>query len=82
MVDGLYKKRNYLVHEFKINYISQQDRNLAKAISESTLLFLIDPPTKINNEQDLKILFDNIFLSKSELKKKNSIISKILRNKK
>jgi len=82
MVDGLYKKRNDLVHEFKINYISQQDRNLAKAISESTLLFLIDPPTKINNVQDLRILVDNIFLSKSELEKKNSIIRKILRNKK
>lgn len=82
MVDDLYKKRNDLVHEFKINFISQQDRNLAKAISESTLLFLIDPPIKINNVQDLRMLVDNIFLSKSELKKKNQIISKILRNKK
>jgi len=82
MVDSLYKKRNDLVHEFKVNYISQQDRNLAKAISESVVLFLIDPPTKINNVQDLRILIDNIFLSKDELKKKKTIISKIIKSKK
>jgi hypothetical protein len=82
MIDGLYRKRNDLVHEFRINYISQQDRNLAKAISESVILFLIDPPTKINNVQDLRTVIDNIFLSKDELKKKKSIISKIMKSKK
>jgi hypothetical protein len=79
MIDGLYKKRNDLVHEFKINMISQQDRNLAKAIAESTLLFLIDPPTKINNLQELRILIDNIFSSKEELAKKKKIINKIIK---
>ena len=82
MIDGLYKKRNNLVHEFRINYISQQDRNLAKSISESVVLFLIDPPTKINNVQELKILIDNIFLSKIELKKKILIMDKLMRIKK
>jgi len=82
MIDGLYRKRNDLVHEFKINMISQQDRNLAKAIAESTLLFLIDPPTKIRNSQELRILIDNIFSSKEELGAKKSIINKLLRRKK
>jgi len=82
IVDSLYKKRNDLVHEFKINYISQQDRNLAKAIAESTILFLIDPPTNIKNIQELRILLDNIFLSREELKKRRYIINKLVKSKK
>ena len=79
MVDILYKKRNDLVHEFEVNFISQQDRNLAKAIAESTMLFLIDPPTKIKNLQELKTLIDNIFSSKEDLRVKKKIINKLIK---
>jgi len=82
MIDSLYRKRNDMVHEFKINYISQQDRNLAKAIAEQTILFLIDPPTKIKNLEEFKILIDNVFSSKENLKAKRKIINKLIKNKK
>jgi hypothetical protein len=80
-VEGLYKKRNKLVHEFRTDFISQQDRNLSKAIAESTTLFIIDPPAKIKNIQELRMLIENIFLAKEELKTKKAIINNIIKSK-
>lgn len=75
MIDVLYKKRNDLVHEFEVNLISQQDRNLAKATAELTILLLINPPTRINNVHEFQIMIDNISSSKEELKTKKKIIT-------
>lgn len=79
MIDRLHRKRNDLVHEFKINHITQNDRNFIKLISEGLILILIDPPTKINNGEELKILFDNFASSKDMLKNKKRIITKFIK---
>ena len=80
VVDSLYKKRNDLVHEFKTDYISQFDRNLIKAIAESNILLLLNPPTEINNTAEFMIFLDNISCSEDLLKTKNRIIKGILKS--
>ena len=67
VVDCLYKKRNDIVHEFQLYYISQHDRNLAKEIAETAILILINLPSKIDNIPDLKTYIDDIY-SKNEVK--------------
>jgi len=79
LIEGLHKKRNKIVHEFKTDFISQPDRNLTKALAESVILFLIDPPVKINNLGDIPVILDIVTLSKFELKNKKRILDKINR---
>ena len=78
MAGVLHDKRNDLTHEFRADYISEPDRELAKDIAESMILFLINLPFKIDNLQDLRILIDNINLPKQDLKKQRLIISRII----
>jgi len=79
VVDSLYKKRNDLVHEFKTDYISQFDRNLTKVIAESNILLLLNPPIKINNIEEFKILLSNISCSKELLVTKERLVEDILK---
>jgi len=74
LIDDLYRKRNKLVHEFQPEGITQHDRNLIKLIAEHLLLYVIDPPIRIRNKNELKIMFDNTFYKKEELVLRNRII--------
>lgn len=78
MIPILYKKRNVLVHEFKKNYITQMDRNLAKIIAERLIWIVLDPPVKVHDLNELRVLIDNLVYSKEELQKRIEILSKIL----
>jgi hypothetical protein len=78
---NLYRKRNELVHEFETDYISQNDRNLTKYLAEIAISFLINPPKKINNLEEIKIMADNITSSEEELKIKIKILKSILNKK-
>lgn len=78
-IPSLYKKRNLIVHEYNKEEITQLDRNLMKRISEAFIIFVIDPPLKLNNMGELIILLDNLFSSKGSLKVKKKIISKLIK---
>jgi len=77
IIDGLYRRRNELVHELKMNYISQSDRNLVKGLAEYIILIYIDPPIKIESIRDMQIFLDNVFTDKGDLMKRKRIVNKI-----
>ncbi|GAI15556.1 unnamed protein product, partial [marine sediment metagenome] len=77
----IYQKRNLFVHSHNIDRISQLDRNFIKNIAERLLLFLLDPPFKINNLTELGYVMDNIKSDLRTTKSKISLLSKIKKHK-
>ena len=79
LVDPLYKKRNLMVHKYRIDFITQLDRNLTKAISDKVILFLIYRPAKVKNIEELRFLLENMSLPNEQLIRKNKLISKMIK---
>jgi len=55
-LDWLYKKRNNLVHKLDMN-ISQNERNLAKSISEALINFLLSNGNRFSNKNELNLFY-------------------------
>lgn len=77
-VDFLYRKRNALVHEGKLNLISEENRNLSKSIADRMLFFYIGHIELFNNLEDYKFFVQNIKKEESRLKKDNEILKLII----
>lgn len=75
----LYQKRNNLVHEYNVDFITQSDRNLSKIIAERLIELLIDPPISIKNLEEFHILLDHILKTKNVLKTRRNVLSRIIR---
>lgn len=79
LISVLYNKRNELVHEFKLKFISQTDRNTIKGISELIIHWILEPPIKIKDIEELNILLESITLSKENILLKKRILGGIYR---
>lgn len=76
-IEQLQKMRNDLVHEFKIDEISQSDRNLSKSLSENIMMIYLNPVAKFANLQEFYFILENMFLGKPALKRKISILKRL-----
>jgi hypothetical protein len=77
-VDGVYKKRNSLVHNFDVHYISQTDRNIAKSLVDSLLTSFVDPVVPFKNIDDFRKIINFSSQSKEELELTRNILDKII----
>jgi hypothetical protein len=73
----LYQKRNDMVHEFKIDRITQEDRNLSKVLSDSLMMIYFDPKAKFYTFEDFRFMLENLFLDKVKTKCRIKILKKL-----
>jgi hypothetical protein len=73
----IYKKRNDMVHEFKIDRITQEDRNLSKILSDHLMTIYFDPKAKFKNFEEFRFLLENLFLDEDKVKSRMKILKKL-----
>ena len=75
----VYKKRNEIAHQFKVDFISQGDRNLVKAIADAGILFCLSNYGVYHNFAELDFLMDNLENNIDDLGKRRKIIQNLIK---
>ncbi|ADZ09377.1 hypothetical protein Metbo_1133 [Methanobacterium lacus] len=76
----LYLRRNELVHEGNFEQITYVDRNLAKIIADSVLLFYISYMNDLNNLAEYDFLIQNMNKSDNEIDRYSLVLKIISKN--
>ena len=79
IIDAIFVKRNQLVHEGKIENLTDDDLNRVKPISESCIMFLLNNIKVLKNRENFKTFYANISCSKEELYEKIKVFKHITR---
>lgn len=81
-IEFLYNKRNTLVHEGNSKIITEEDRNLAKLISDCVLWFYINNYPKLNNIKEYNFYLQNFKQSPDDIKRYSDILKTISKERK
>lgn len=80
-ISYLYFKRNQLVHEGKLNEISEEDHILAKQIADSVLSFYLDNLLVLNNFEEYSFILQNMNQDNKNLERYSELLNDLLAEK-
>jgi hypothetical protein len=77
VIDAIFVKRNQLVHEGKIENLTDIDLNRVKPISESCIMFLLNNMKILKTRENFNTYYANISCDKKELREKFKVFKYI-----
>lgn len=80
-ISYLYFKRNQIVHEGKLNEISEEDHVLAKQIADSVLSFYLDNLLVLNNFDEYSFILQNMNQDNKNLERYSELLNDLLEEK-
>lgn len=74
----LYKRRNLLVHEGRLDVRLEDELNALKSLCDYSISFLFENMNKLNDWRELKVYLQNIGLNKTEINLKIGVLREII----
>jgi hypothetical protein len=80
-IEYLHYRRNRLVHEGKLNEISEEDRKITKLIADSVLNFYISNLETLDNIEEYNFILQNMKKTDRELERYSGLLNDLLEKK-